>query len=239
MHKSDNNNISDVEKLKQEYQEYIYKISHDLSGPFRQIQGFANIINRKYSDIFDSKSQQHMQLILKGAEKGICLVEGLLELSRVETHPCKMQTLHSSVALRNAREMLFELETASEAEYIVDDLPEITGDKLQICQLFYQIIHNALLYHATDNKPVINITVSEQEDQWLFSVIDNGLGIPENRLKEIFHPFKRFNENSEHLGVGLGLSIADRIIERHHGSIWAESTPGEGTKLYFTVSKTL
>ncbi len=240
MHEENENsrdNNSDIEALKMEYQDYVYKISHDLSAPFRQIHGFANIINKKYSDVFDEKSLRHMQLIINGANKGIDLIEALLELSRVETHANKFQKVNSKISVRNAREMLVELEDASNVNYTIDELPDFQGDKQQICQLFYHLLRNALLYQLPETQAQIHITASDQNNHWQFCISDNGLGIPEKFITEIFHPLKRFNDDQRHEGVGIGLAIANKIVERHNGSLSVESEPGRGSKFYFTVPK--
>ena len=115
-----------------------------------------------------------------------------------------------------------------------DSLPTVCGDDSQLLQVFQNLIQNSIKFRS-DEPPQIHVAAVEKGDEWVFSVKDNGIGIELQHLDRIFVIFQRLNKRGEYDGTGMGLAIAKKIIERHGGRIWAESQPGVGTVLYFTI----
>jgi len=121
------------------------------------------------------------------------------------------------------------------AEITYDSLPSVaTGNESQLIQVFQNLIGNALKFRR-DDPPKIHIGVREEEQQWVFSVTDNGIGIEEQFLERIFIIFQRLHSKAKYPGTGIGLAICKRVVENHRGKIWAESALNIGTTIYFTL----
>jgi len=112
-------------------------------------------------------------------------------------------------------------------------MPRITGDEVQITQVFQNLLGNAIKFHR-DEPPQIEVGVERRNGSWVFSVEDNGIGIDPQYYERIFAVFQRLNGN-DYPGTGIGLSIARKIVRRHGGQIWLESKPGKGSKFYFDI----
>ena len=120
------------------------------------------------------------------------------------------------------------------------NLPVVSGDRVQLVELFQNLISNAIKFRHPDRDPAIRIGVTDTNEEWLVAVSDNGIGIGiEQQYQEnIFVILKRLHALDAYLGTGLGLALCKRVIEHHHGRIWAESTPGQGTTIYCALPKT-
>jgi light-regulated signal transduction histidine kinase (bacteriophytochrome) len=126
-----------------------------------------------------------------------------------------------------------------------DPLPAVMADEMQLSQLFQNLVGNAIKFHSPERPPEIHVFVSSQRapnpgeagEEWLFSVRDNGIGIEEKYFERIFILFQRLHTREQYPGTGIGLAVCKKIVERHGGRIWVESTPGKGSTFYFTIPK--
>jgi chemotaxis family two-component system sensor kinase Cph1 len=115
-----------------------------------------------------------------------------------------------------------------------DELPTVPGDGPQLVQLFQNLIANAVKFRGLQ-PPRVHVSAGRQEEAWQFSVRDNGIGIDPEQASRLFVLFQRLHTRQEYAGTGIGLAICKKIVERHHGRIWVESQPGEGSVFYFTL----
>jgi signal transduction histidine kinase len=173
-------------------------------------------------EIIQSAGRMHefVQAVLKFAQVG---------QGNIGWEPVEMDRV-ADAAIQSLQAPVQELR----ATILRDPLPTVLGDSVQIVQLLQNLIANALKYHRPDHPPEIAIRVSRDGEHCLFAVTDNGEGIAPEYLDHIFEPLKRLH-GSEVPGTGLGLTICQRIAERHEGRIWAESSPGAGSTFYFTL----
>lgn len=132
---------------------------------------------------------------------------------------------------------LFDLEIVikeNDAEIIVDPLPKIYADRSQMIQLFQNLIGNAIKYRS-DDVPHIHISAQKGEEEWIFQVSDNGIGIDSEYYDRIFQIFQRLHEMHVYSGTGVGLAICKKIVERHGGRIWLDSEVGKGSTFYLSI----
>ncbi len=216
-------------------QQFTYAASHDLQEPLRTVVTFTQLLSDRYKGKLDAEADEFMGYVISAATRMRLLITDLLHYSRVVHHediPLKEVCLNDAVDLasHNLQLAIQESETAIET----GSLPTLGVDKVQMIQLFQNLISNAIKYRAKD-PPVIRITAEEKGDEWVISVQDNGAGIPPEYKDYVFGLFKRLH-GREHAGSGVGLAICKSIVERHGGRIWVESEAGQGSNFKFSIS---
>lgn len=229
---------NDLETMKAEFQEFTYAVSHDLRAPLRQIEGFADIVLTNHGDNFDDKTKRHFDLIVSGAHRGQSILDALQGYAQLMNRQESFAEVNCNTVIEDVKSELSTMIVESNAEISHKELPVITGDSSQIHLLFYHLIHNALHYQNQDYPPVISIATSDNEGFWEFSITDNGTGMQQKVCDRIFTVLKRAVSEKEFTGIGMGLTLARAVAQRHGGTIWVNSTVvGEGSELYFTLAK--
>jgi PAS domain S-box-containing protein len=222
-----------------ELQQFAYVASHDLQEPLRKIQAFSDRVTSKYSNILPEQGQDYLARMQSAASRMQTLINDLLNLSRVTT---KAQPFVVTDLKEIAQEVLSDLEIRiqqTQGQVLLEDLPTLEADPVQIRQLFQNLISNALKFHRDDVPP--QITVASQINETTLPnscqivVQDNGIGFEEKYLDRIFNAFQRLHGRSQYEGTGMGLAICRKIVERHGGSITAQSQPGQGSKFMITL----
>lgn len=209
--------------------------SHDLQEPLRNMAVCSELLNRNYRHLLDDNGKQLLDLIASGARSGQALTQALLSYARaVGPEIVPMLPVATSEALDQALANLKSTIQESGAVITRGELPEVKGDRIQLVQLFQNLIENAIKY-SRDVPIAIHVDCARLDPAyWRVSVADNGVGIPETFHSRIFEPFQRMN-NADISGSGLGLATCKRIVERHGGTIWVESQPGRGSTFFFTI----
>ena len=230
-----------VNKLKisnRELEQFAYVASHDLQEPLRMVSSFTQLLEKRYKGHIDKEADDYINYAVDGAKRMQLLINDLLAYSRVNTKGEKFGDVDLEKVLD---EVLFSLEIVIEenqANITKEPLPHIYADYTQMVQLFQNLIVNAMKYRS-DEPPQIFISTQKEDDHWIFSVEDNGIGIDPQYGEQIFRIFRRLHGHDEYEGTGIGLAIADRIIRRHDGRIWVKSKLGEGSTFYFTIPNTI
>ncbi|GGB24436.1 ATP-binding protein [Puia dinghuensis] len=219
-----------------ELERFAYIASHDLQEPLRMVSSFLQLLQKKYYGKLDSKADQYIHYAVDGAERMKALIMDLLEYSRVGTGQESFGAVDTAVVMEEVGNIFREKIIGVRAEVDIGPLPVVFGDKVQVTQLFQNLLSNALKYHS-DQPPMIRIRAKEQLASWLFSVEDNGIGIDSQFFEKIFIIFQRLHNKNDYSGTGIGLAICKKIVERHGGKIWVESAPKEGSTFYFTIHK--
>ncbi|MCY7422533.1 MAG: PAS domain S-box protein [Chitinophagaceae bacterium] len=217
-----------------ELESFAYVASHDLQEPLRMVSSFLQLIERRYKDKLDQKAHEYIRFAVDGAERMKGLILDLLEYSRVNSRKEQKEMVDLNEVASNLKITYKEVVETAEGILDLGELPMVLGNKIQLMQLFQNLVSNALKYKS-NQPPVIKITVEQIEDYYKFAVKDNGIGIEERFFNKIFTIFQRLHNKNEYSGTGIGLAICKKIIEIHAGNIWVESTPGHGSTFYFTL----
>ncbi len=235
--------IREAEKLNKklslsnkELQNYAQITSHDLKSPLRTISGFVSLLDKKNKANYDHKDQQYMDFIKNGTIKMTEVVENLLNLSKVNISKEDNLIDINSVINETLKGLDFQIQEKNVSIIQSGIFPEIKMDKTNARQLFQNLISNAIKYNENPN-PEVQIIGAENEDGYLFSIKDNGLGIENKYHEEIFEIFKRLHVNEEYEGSGIGLAICKKIVEKYNGNISLESLPGQGSTFYISLPK--
>jgi len=215
--------------------QFAYVASHDLQEPLRTVASYAQLLSRRYRGKLDHDADEFIQYMVGGVTRMHTLLNDMLAYSRVTES--KDKPLIPANLNRVVESALMNLEVAineSLAEISYDTLPTVSGDDIQLTQVFQNLIGNAIKYRS-EEMPKIEIIAEDQGDEWLIRVVDNGIGIDPQYNERIFGIFKRLH-GRELPGTGMGLAICKRIIERHNGRIWVEPVPyGKGSQFCFTL----
>jgi signal transduction histidine kinase len=218
----------------QELEKFAYVVSHDLQAPLRSIKMFAELLAQEYKDKLNSQADEYLDYITDSAERMQTLIKDLLAYCRAG----KNEQTWISVDLKDViNNVLRDLEASiqeSKARIKIERLPTVQANPREINQLFQNLIGNGIKFRGKDT-PRIEINAQSQQQQWLISVKDNGIGIESQYQDKIFQIFQRLHSLEEYPGTGVGLAICQKIVERHGGSIWVESQPNRGSTFYFTL----
>jgi PAS domain S-box-containing protein len=225
-----------LERSNRELEQFAYVASHDLQEPLRAIVGFLQLLQSRYEDKVDEKGKHYIERTVKAAHRMQTLIRELLTLSRVNSKGSTFLPTDLSLLVQGVLDTLQTTILERKAEVTCAILPTIRVDAGQIRSLFQNLLLNALHYNESP-KPLVTIGVQELDDTYRFQVQDNGIGISPQFHQRIFMVFQRLHTEREYPGTGLGLALCKKIIERHGGTIWVESTPPGGSTFYFTLPK--
>lgn len=225
----------ELERSNHELEQFTYATSHDLQEPLRMINSYIQLLNKRYGDKLDEDALTFLGFATEGAERMQELINDLLSLSKVSSSENRFTQVDISKTVDRALQNLRMSIEESNAQIIVEDLPELSVDASQIAQLFQNLIGNAIKYRRKDATPKIAISAKKRENSYIFSVSDNGIGIPKEHFERVFTIFQRLHTRTEYAGNGIGLSICSKIIDKHDGKIWVESISGKGSTFYFSL----
>lgn len=228
--------LKELKRSNKELEQFAYVASHDLQEPLRMISSFTQLLERRYKGQLDEDADEFIQFAVDGAQRMQLLINDLLAYSRVTTKGKEFKVVDLEKVLD---ESLFNLKLSIEengASISHDPLPDVMADKSQAVQLFQNLIGNAIKFRGKDS-PKIHISIENGGNDWVFCIVDNGIGIESQHNQRIFKVFQRLHERETYPGTGIGLSICQKIVERHGGEIWVESELGNGSKFSFTIPK--
>ena len=220
----------------QELKDFTYVASHDLREPLRKLITFGDRLRTNYGPKLDNRAEDYLKVMEKASIRMQKLIDSLVQLSKVTT---KRVEIKPASLEKVVGEVMTDLESRikrSGAHILLGDLPTLPADEFQMRQLFKNLILNALQFNKKNTPPRISITSRHREDGfWEFWVMDEGIGFDQKQVDRIFKPFERLGGRSEKDGSGMGLAICKKIVERHGGTITAQSTRQQGSTFIFRI----
>ncbi|HVU22675.1 MAG TPA: PAS domain S-box protein [Opitutus sp.] len=224
----------ELARSNQDLEQFAYVASHDLQEPLRAVAGCVQVLQRRYADRLDARADELIGHAVDGASRMQTLIEGLLAFSRVGTRGGEIQSTDAAAALDMALRNLATAIRENGARVTHDELPAVRADAPQLTAVFQNLVGNALKFRGAA-PPQIHVGAQPADGSWIFAVRDNGIGIAPEFFGRIFAIFQRLHTRREYPGTGIGLSLCKKIVERHGGRIWVESTPGQGSTFYFSL----
>ncbi|MBS7614223.1 PAS domain S-box protein [Candidatus Bathyarchaeota archaeon] len=217
---------------------YTYIVSHDLRAPLRAIKAFSTFLAEDYKDKLDENAQEYIRRIVNAVSNMDAMIEDLLLLSRVGRKYTNVEEVNMNQLID---EIIIDLEPIIKKRNGVvkyDNLPKIRTQRVWIKQFFMNLIDNGLKFNQSE-KPTVEISCEEKENEYLFKVKDNGIGIDKKYFDRLFKIFERLHKEDEYEGTGAGLAICKKIADHFGGKVWVESEVGKGSTFYLLLPKNL
>ncbi|MFC4012307.1 ATP-binding protein [Nonomuraea purpurea] len=218
-----------------ELEQFAYVASHDLQEPLRKVASFTQMLEQRYGSQLDERAKQYIHYAVDGAKRMQLLINDLLDFSRVGRVTGDRSVVDSGAALETALENLSATIADAEATVTGGELPEVVGNRLQLTQLFQNLIENALKFRS-DEAPVVRVEARRDDGFWEFSCSDNGIGVEPKYADRIFLIFQRLHPRDVYPGTGIGLALCRKIVEYHGGQLWLDGdAEGPGATFRWTL----
>jgi light-regulated signal transduction histidine kinase (bacteriophytochrome) len=226
-----------AELIADEYREFVRIVSHDLSAPLRHVREFTRMLIAGRRDGATADEQEYIKFIELALKRLADMQEALLAFSRVNTHRTPLVLTDCNELVAAALGRLDEVISARPTKVECGELPVVMADAPQIQAMFFYLLDNALKFHPSDSpERKIAIAASEEDGMYRFDVTDNGIGIGPSGHQSVFHLFQRLNHETWP-GIGAGLTLARKIVERHDGRMQIDSVEGAGTTVSFWLPR--
>ncbi len=224
----------ELEQSNAELQQFAYVASHDLQEPLRMIVSFLGLLKKRYAGRLDADADEFINFAVDGGARMQALIQDLLAYSRLGGRDLSYELVDTGSVVDDVLTELRHAIDESHARVTRGRMPKIKADTHQLSRVFQNLIGNALKFRR-DEAPRVTVEAEQLPGAWVFSVKDNGIGIPPDQFDRIFRIFQRLHSQSEYPGTGIGLAICKRIVERHGGRIWLDSSVGQGATFHFTL----
>jgi signal transduction histidine kinase/CHASE3 domain sensor protein len=230
--------IAQISDSNRELEAFSYSVSHDLRAPLRHIAGFAEKLRGHLGDNADEQTRHYTDIVVNSSRRMSSLIEDLLTYSRLGRYAMRLQGVDMQALVNEVRIALTSGNEDRRVDWRVAALPVVIADENMIRLVWQNLVDNALKYSSTRPETVIEIGMSEPTPlEWTFYVKDNGVGFDMAYADKLFGVFQRLHKASQFAGTGIGLASVRRIVNRHGGRTWAESTVGEGATFFFSLPR--
>jgi len=220
--------------VNKELEAFSYSVSHDLRAPLRAINGYAKILQEDFSEKLDEDGISSLNAILKNSRKMGELIDDLLAFSRLGRKIGKTSEINMTSLVKSAKEEEL-IQNSHEIEFVIKELLPANGEQVLIKQVWVNLISNAVKYSKHKPKTIIEIGSYFKDNYVVYYIKDNGAGFDMQYYDKLFGVFQRLHSQEEFEGTGIGLAIVQKIVNRHNGSVWAESKLNEGSCFYFSL----
>jgi light-regulated signal transduction histidine kinase (bacteriophytochrome) len=231
------NKTSELALAYKDMESFSYSVSHDLRAPLRILVGLSDIVIEDYYDKLDDKGKKLLHSLRGEAARMDKLVQALLHLSRVGRQEMKVDEIDMEKQAGLIAADLKALAPERNIEVTIEQLPPIRGDITLIRQVFTNLLSNAVKFTGAKDLALITVGGLSGDSENVYYVKDNGVGFDMAHADKLFGVFRRMHSEKEFEGIGIGLSIVERIVKRHGGRVWAEGRPYEGATFYFSLPR--
>lgn len=228
---------AELEVKNRDLEQFAYVASHDLQEPLRTTTGFVDLLRKRYYGKLDSNADQYLDYISQSSDRMKVLIHNLLDYSRLGKEK-ELVTICCNELFQDVLHDLDQSIRETNATVVSEPLPQVTGYKTELKQLFQNLVSNSIKFRKKDAPPEVSVNAVKENGQWIFSFKDNGIGISPAFHEKVFVLFKRLHNRTDYEGTGIGLAYCKKIVELHGGRIWVESIPGQGCTFFFTISET-
>jgi signal transduction histidine kinase len=227
----------ELEVANKELEAFSYSVSHDLRAPLRAVSGYAMMLKEDYEESFDAEAKRITGNIISNVKMMGRLIDDLIAFSRLGRREVARRNVDMKSLAEACTSQLLNDWPEEKFNLVVGNLPNCFGDEDLLKQVWFNLIGNALKYSSRTEAPLIEIGHTSNGNGTVWFVRDNGAGFDMKYADKLFKVFQRLHSQEEFEGTGIGLALVRRIIDKHKGRIWAESSPGSGAAFYFTLSE--
>ncbi|HZQ51961.1 MAG TPA: ATP-binding protein [Bryobacteraceae bacterium] len=228
----------ELRRANADLEQFAYSASHDLKEPLRIVSIYVQLLERKCQVKLDEQEREYLALTVASAQRAQTLLNDLLayvQAAHMTEESEAIEATDAGEALDRVLSVLSRAVEDANATIQRSALPVLRVREVHLVQLFQNLIANALKYRG-EAPPFISVRAIEEDNWWILSVEDNGIGIDPQHVDQVFGLFKRLHASSEYPGTGIGLAICRKIVDRYGGRIWVESAGlGKGSTFYFTL----
>ncbi len=230
--------IREWRRSNEELEQFAYIASHDLKEPLRNIANYVQLLERRLNGQLDEEAHQYMRFVVIGVNRMYDMITGLLHYSGLTRPDPSVEPLKLDDVLQTALASVSQRYAERGIALTSEPLPALMANRLQLVELMEQVLDNAVKFNRS---PIVQLRVRahEEQEEVRISFQDNGVGIDESFQQKVFQIFERLDPNAEQPGSGIGLALCKKIVERHGGRIWYESSEGQGATFHFTLRKNL
>ena len=226
-----------LETARQEFQSFSYSVSHDFRAPLRAVDGFAAMLKKSLGANLSTESAHALSRVQENISKMSKLIDGLLDFSALSWVAMTKKTVNPADVAQKAYQGLAIAHDGRKIDFSVGDLPACEADAMLLRRLFDSLLGNALKFTRKCDSATVQVGCREEKGERVYFVRDNGAGFDMEYSTRLFQLFQRLHSAGEFEGMGIGLAIAQRIVQRHGGRIWAQSEVGRGATFYFTLGE--
>ena len=225
---------ADLERANRDLEQFVSICSHDLQEPLSTIKFGIDILGKIYAPKLDEKGQNYVAYIKQASTRLSEQIRALLEHSRIGRNGEK-KVVNIRELVEVVKYDLGKRIKDTKAKIHIGDLPKIEGYEVELRLLFQNLISNAIKYTPGERNPEVRISAYKEDEYWVFSVVDNGVGIAKEDQDKIFTIFSRVKKHDSYEGTGVGLAHVEKIVDLHDGTIWVDSQEGVGSSFYFKI----
>lgn len=224
--------VAKLDQSNRDLERFSYTVAHDLSAPLGSIKTLTEMFVAKYKSGLDTSSLRMLDLVVANAQRMDNLIHEILELAKTSRGDVEVVDVNTRAVVDAALDLLHDQIDQSGATVTVQPLPVVRANQVLLLRVFLNLISNAIKYRG-DRTPAIEISAVSKEQEHVFAIRDNGIGIDPKHQRKIFREFLRLHGKGE--GSGIGLAVCTQVVERMHGRIWVESELGKGSTFYFSL----